>query len=124
MATIKARNTKPEIAVRSMLHRMGYRFRIHRKDLAGTPDIVLPRHRTVLFVHGCFWHEHACKKTKMPKTRIEYWEDKISGNRRRDALKQSQLQALGWKVVVVWECELKEPALLASKIRKNLDCSN
>lgn len=121
MAKIKARNTKPEIAVRSMLHRMGYRFRIHRKDLAGTPDIVLPRHRTVVFVHGCFWHGHVCKKTKMPKTRIEYWADKIAGNRRRDALKQSQLQTLGWEVVVVWECELREPALLATKLRKKLD---
>ena len=84
MAKIKAKDTKPEIAVRSMLHRMGYRFRIHRKDLPGTPDIVLPRRNTVVLVHGCFWHGHVCKKTKMPKTRTEYWLDKIAGNRRRD----------------------------------------
>ncbi len=121
MAKIKAKDTKPEMAVRSMLHSMGYRFRIHRKNLPWTPDIALPRRSTVVFVHGCFWHGHVCKKTKMPKTRTEYWFDTITGNRRRDALKQSKLQALGWKVVVVWECELKSPARLASKLRRCLD---
>ena len=116
MTRIKGANTKPEIEVRSLLHRMGYRFRLHRRDLPGTPDIVLPGRGAVVFVHGCFWHGHACKRTKMPKSRVAYWTQKIEGNRQRDARKRRQLQALGWKVVVVWECELKKPEKLAEKL--------
>ncbi len=108
MSRIKGANTKPEIGVRSLLHRIGYRFRLHRRDLPGTPDIVLPGRKAVVFVHGCFWHGHACKRAKMPKTREDYWAEKIDGNRRRDARKRRQLRALGWKVVVVWECETKK----------------
>jgi DNA mismatch endonuclease, patch repair protein len=120
MSRIKGANTKPEIAVRSLLHRMGYRFRIHRRDLPGTPDIVLPGRGVVVLVHGCFWHGHVCKRTKMPKSRVNYWTEKIAGNRRRDARKRRKLRALGWRVVVVWECELKKPDRLVGKLRSAL----
>ena len=121
MSRIKGANTKPEIGVRSLLHRIGYRFRLHRRDLPGTPDIVLPGRKAVVFVHGCFWHGHACKRTKMLKTREDYWAEKIDGNRRRDARKRRQLRALGWKVVVVWECETKKPDQLIKKLNSALD---
>lgn len=120
MSRIRGANTKPEIEVRSMLHRMGYRFRLHRRDLPGTPDIVLPGRGAVVFVHGCFWHGHVCKRTKMPKSRTAYWFEKIETNRRRDSRKRRGLKALGWKVVIVWECELKRPEKLARKLEKAL----
>ncbi|QQQ01896.1 very short patch repair endonuclease [Lysobacter enzymogenes] len=120
MSRIRGSNTKPEIAVRSLLHRLGYRFRLHRRDLPGTPDIALPGRSTVVFVHGCFWHGHACKRSKMPKTRQDYWVEKIEGNRRRDARKRRALKAFGWQVVVVWECELKNPVKLAEKLNRAL----
>lgn len=120
MSRIRSADTKPEIAVRSLLHRMGYRFRLHRRDLPGTPDIVLPGRAAAIFVHGCFWHGHACKRSKMPKSRQDYWVEKIEGNRRRDARKRRALKALGWRVVVVWECELKSPARLAGKLNRAL----
>lgn len=121
MSRIKGAHTRPELTVRSLLYRMGYRFRLHRRDLPGTPDIVLPGRNVVVFVHGCFWHGHACKRTKMPKSRKQYWVEKIAGNRARDARKRRMLQALGWKVVVVWECELKRPGRLADKLDRALD---
>lgn len=121
MSRIKGANTKPEMAVRSLLHRLGYRFRLHRRDLPGTPDIVLPGRAAVVFVHGCFWHGHACKRTKMPKTREDYWVEKVEGNRRRDARNRRQLRALGWKVVVVWECETKSPDKLSKKLQTAID---
>ena len=120
MSRIKGLDTKPEIAVRSLLHRMGYRFRLHRRDLPGTPDIVLPGRGAVVFVHGCFWHGHSCKRTKMPKTRKSYWTEKIENNRRRDARKRRQLKTLEWKVGVVWECELKRSDRLGDKLRRLL----
>lgn len=116
MAQVRSANTKPEVAVRSLLHRLGYRFRLHRRDLPGTPDIVLPGRRTAIFVHGCFWHGHSCKRAKMPKSRLEYWEPKIKANRQRDLRKRRALRALGWHVTEVWECELKYPARLAQKL--------
>lgn len=121
MSRIKGSNTKPEIAVRSLLHRMGYRFRLHRRDLPGTPDVVLPGRTAVVFVHGCFWHGHACKRAKMPKTREDYWAQKIDANKRRDARKRRQLKELGWKVVIVWECETKKPEKLIKKLHSALD---
>ena len=121
MSHIKGANTKPELAVRSLLHRMGYRFRLHRRDLPGTPDIVLPGRASVVFVHGCFWHGHACKRAKMPKSRVEYWVDKIGSNKRRDTRKRRQLRTLGWKVVIVWECEMKNLDKLAEKLYSALD---
>ena len=108
MAAIKSKNTKPEIAVRKLLHSMGYRFRLHRKDLPGSPDIVLPKYKTVIFVHGCFWHRHKnCKYASTPKTRKEFWEKKFRENINRDNLNQANLSLKGWKIIIIWECQLK-----------------
>ncbi|MBO8223103.1 DNA mismatch endonuclease Vsr [Prochlorococcus marinus str. XMU1401] len=109
MSAIKSKNTKPEIAVRKLLHSLGYRFRLHRKDLPGSPDIVLPKYKTVIFVHGCFWHRHEnCKYASTPKTRSEFWESKFVGNIKRDKINQTNLIKLGWKIIIVWECDLKK----------------
>lgn len=121
MSRIGSKNTRPEIAFRSLLHRLGYRFRLHRRDLPGTPDIVLPGWSTVVFVHGCFWHGHACKRDRMPKSRMVYWTQKIEANRRRDARKARTLRSLGWRVLTVWECELRDPARLSDRIVRLLD---
>jgi DNA mismatch endonuclease (patch repair protein) len=108
MAQVKGRNTKPERVVRSLLHRMGYRFRIQRADLPGRPDIVLPKHRTAVFVHGCFWHRHLeCKRATMPVANFDYWKRKFERNVERDARSKTMLESDGWRVLVVWECELK-----------------
>ena len=108
MSAIKSKNTKPEIAVRKLLHSMGYRFRLHRKDLPGSPDIVLPKYKTVIFVHGCFWHRHEnCKYASTPKTRKEFWESKFKSNVKRDKESQEKIKNIGWQSVVVWECEIK-----------------
>jgi DNA mismatch endonuclease, patch repair protein len=108
MSRIRSKNTKPEIFVRSMLHRMGYRFRIHYKKLPGKPDIVLPKYKTAIFVHGCFWHGHQnCKDFAPPKTRTEWWLNKISGNIRKDNENVSSLGEQGWRVIIIWECDLQ-----------------
>lgn len=108
MAGIRGKNTKPEIFVRRYLHALGYRFRVHRKDLPGSPDIVLPKHRVVIFVHGCFWHRHlGCYYSRMPKTREAFWEDKLGKNVIRDQVHTIKLCTLGWRVLIVWECGLK-----------------
>lgn len=107
MSGIKGKNTKPELMVRSGLHRLGYRFRLHRKDLPGKPDLVFAKHRAVIFVHGCFWHYHDCHLFKMPSTRREFWETKIGRNRERDREVQAALRAAGWRSLVIWECALK-----------------
>jgi DNA mismatch endonuclease (patch repair protein) len=118
MAAIRCRNTKPELRVRSLLHQLGYRFRLHWRDLPGSPDIVLPRHHTVVFVHGCFWHRHAgCRYTTTPGTRSDFWEEKFRLNVERDARQQAELRAAGWAVLVVWECELKDIEALSSRLR-------
>jgi len=102
--------------VRSILHCLGFRFRLHRKDLPGTPDIVLPKYGTVIFVHGCFWHRHpGCKKASMPQTNKEFWERKLARNVERDAEVSEKLTRIGWRVLVVWECELKNPEALAAR---------
>jgi len=110
MSRIRSKNTKPEIAVRSMLHRLGYRFTVNgpkNKQLPGKPDIVLPKYRTVIFVHGCFWHGHkGCKNFRYPKTRMEWWRAKIDGNVARDKARIKELKEMGWRVLVIWECEL------------------
>ena len=117
MSAIKSKNTKPEIAVRKLLHSMGYRFRLHRKDLPGSPDIVLPKYKTVIFVHGCFWHRHEnCKYASTPKTRKEFWENKFKANLKRDAEVQEKIKNIGWQSVVIWECELKDMKNLKLKI--------
>ena len=120
MSAIKSKNTKPEIAVRKLLHSMGYRFRLHRKDLPGSPDIVLPKYKTVIFVHGCFWHRHEnCKYASTPKTRQEFWEAKFRENINRDKLNQENLSSKGWKIIVVWECEIKDKDFDLNKLFKN-----
>ncbi len=121
MSRISSRNTKPEKAVRSLLHRMGYRFRLHRKDLPGKPDIVLPKYRTVVFVHGCFWHRHEnCKYTTTPKSNRDFWLEKFKKNIERDIAKTSLLEAAGWKVTVVWQCELSDLDTLEQKLETSI----
>lgn len=119
MAAIRARNTKPEVIVRKFLHSRGFRFRLHTKGLPGKPDIVLPKHRTAIFVHGCFWHLHCCRNSVIPKTRPEWWKAKLEGNRERDRSNQLRLEELGWRVIVVWECEIAPDLLdlLTTEIR-------
>lgn len=108
MSRIKSKNTKPELVVRSMLHRRGFRFSLHRKDLPGKPDIVLPKYNTVVFVHGCFWHGHKnCKHFSLPKTRRRWWTSKINSNRDRDRRNRILLKRSGWNVFSIFECELK-----------------
>ena len=117
MAAIKSKNTKPEIAVRKMLHALGYRFRLHRKDLPGSPDIVLPKYKTVIFVHGCFWHRHEnCKYASTPKTRKEFWENKFKSNVKRDEEIQQKIKKIDWRSIIIWECETKNIEILKDKI--------
>jgi DNA mismatch endonuclease (patch repair protein) len=107
MSRVRGRNTRPELRVRRGLHGLGLRFRLHPKELPGTPDLVLPRYRTVVFVHGCFWHGHGCHLSKMPATRIEFWRRKIDGNVARDQGSVAALHAAGWRVLVIWECAVR-----------------
>jgi len=121
MSRIKGCNTKPELAVRSLIYRMGYRFRLHRKDLPGKPDIVLSRYKTVIFVHGCFWHRHNdCRFAYTPKTRADFWLQKLESNVSRDQQVKADLERLGWRVITVWECELRDLTQLSSKLDKSL----
>jgi DNA mismatch endonuclease (patch repair protein) len=130
MSRIRSGDTKPERIVRSMLHAMGYRFRLqgrvsrrlHPKGrLPGRPDIVLARHRTAVFVHGCFWHRHKdCKYATTPKTRTDWWKAKFQRNVERDAQTRDELEALGWHVIVVWECELRQPDALAERLEQTI----
>lgn len=124
MARVRNKNTKPEIQVRSMLHRMGYRFRLHRRDLPGAPDIVLPRHEKVIFVHGCFWHSHDCPRGKRPETRKEFWDTKLNANVERDRKNREALKERGWKVLTVWECELKEPDVVCERLREFIEAEH
>ena len=117
MSAIKSKNTKPEIKVRKLLHSMGYRFRLHSKDLPGSPDIVLPKYKTVIFVHGCFWHRHEnCKYASTPKTRKEFWNKKFTENKKRDSEIQEKIKILDWRSIVIWECETKNIENLRDKI--------
>lgn len=122
MSRIRGTDTKPELALRSLLHRAGYRFRLHDRRLPGRPDVVLPRFRTVIFVHGCFWHRHAgCRNATMPGSRTEFWARKFRDTIARDARKAAELDAAGWKVVTVWECEMKKgPEKVLRKVVKQL----
>ncbi|MDI9597566.1 MAG: DNA mismatch endonuclease Vsr [Atribacterota bacterium] len=125
MRQIKSRDTKPEILVRSILHSLGYRFRIHKKNLPGNPDIVLPKHKTVIFVNGCFWHQHPnCNRANIPKTNEGYWHPKLIKNIERDRIAHKALSDLGWNVVIIWECMLKDREKLIDFILRNLskDC--
>jgi len=108
MSRIKGKDTKPEMLVRRFLHANGYRYRLHVKDMPGKPDIVLPKYRTVVFIHGCFWHGHqGCKYYVVPKTRTEWWLNKIKGNQMNDAIFQQRIRSDGWKVIEIFECELR-----------------
>ncbi len=107
MAAIKGRNTKPEMQVRKMLHKAGFRYRLHVSRLPGKPDLVFPRYKAVIFVQGCFWHQHQCAMLHWPKTRTDWWRQKISANRAHDEAVQDKLRELGWRVLLVWECALK-----------------
>lgn len=107
MSRIRSKNTKPELAVRSILHAMGYRFRLHRKDLPGRPDIVLPRHKKIILVQGCFWHGHNCRLASKPKSNSGYWLPKIARNRERDERNLALLREAGWSVLELWECEIR-----------------
>ena len=116
MALIRKRDTKPELVVRRMVHRMGYRFRLHRRDLPGTPDLVFPARRKVILVHGCFWHRHDCPLgSKAPRARPEYWIPKLERNRQRDVVTLESLAALGWTALVIWECEVRPMSREASR---------
>ncbi|MEW6332082.1 MAG: DNA mismatch endonuclease Vsr [Pseudomonadota bacterium] len=121
MSRIKGRDTQPERAVRSMLHRMGYRFRLHKTDLPGKPDIVLTRYGTVIFVHGCFWHRHkGCRFAYVPKSRQKFWQTKFESNVKRDRKVRGRLRKLGWHVIVVWECALRSPSRLWKRLEAAL----
>ena len=108
MSAVRGKNTAPERAVRAALFAAGYRYRLHRKDLAGSPDIVLPRHRLAVFVHGCFWHGHECPKGRRPTSNVDFWNPKLDRNMARDRNNRTRLEAVGWKVVVVWECDVPQ----------------
>ena len=124
MSRIGARNTAPEIRVRRILHALGLRFRLHRRDLPGTPDIVLPRFRTALFVHGCFWHRHpGCRRASNPETNVERWKVKFERNIARDRRARSALEASGWRVETIWECELKDSRTLATRLAEMFSVS-
>jgi DNA mismatch endonuclease, patch repair protein len=117
MGRVKGRDTKPEVLVRSLVHRMGFRFRVHRKDLPGNPDIVLPRHRKVIFVHGCFWHGHpGCPRSRRPTTNQLFWDRKLDGNLERDRRFCVELSDMGWEVLIIWQCETKASDVLAKKL--------
>lgn len=118
MGRVRGKNSAPELAARSVAHEFGYRFRLHRKDLPGSPDLVFPRLRKVIFVHGCFWHRHpGCSRTTTPKTRQEFWVEKFEANVARDLRNLQDLETLGWKCRVVWECETKDPESLRAILR-------
>ena len=121
MSRIRGRDTKPELIVRRIAHGLGFRFRLHRKDLPGRPDIVFPRHQAVIVVHGCFWHRHpGCKRASSPKTRVRYWQNKFEDNVVRDKRNETALRDLGWKVMVIWECETKDHEAVAARIESFL----
>lgn len=122
MARVRAKDTKPELVVRRLVHSMGYRYRLHRRDLPGRPDLVFATRNKVIFIHGCFWHRHVnCTLARLPKSRIEFWLAKLSANATRDALNESELRRRGWEVLTIWECELRDNARLSGLIKEFLD---
>jgi len=121
MSRIRGKDTQPEMVVRKLIHALGYRFRLHRRDLPGSPDIVLPRLKKAIFVHGCFWHRHAgCKYAYVPKSNVDFWMKKFDGNVRRDRTSTEALKALQWDVLTIWECETKDVQQLASILKRFL----
>lgn len=118
MAGVRGKNTKPEIMVRRLVHSLGYRFRLHRRDLPGIPDLVFPSRRKIVFVHGCFWHQHqGCRKATIPKTRERFWRAKLLGNVARDKRVAKSLKVMGWKIIAIWECETGDIDSLVRKLR-------
>lgn len=125
MQRVRSRDTKPERIVRSLLHRQGFRFSLHKKKLPGRPDIVLAKHRTAIFVHGCFWHRHkGCADATIPKTRTKFWVNKFAENTQRDKKNKADLRAKDWKVLIVWECETYKPDSLVRRLIKQIKSSN
>jgi DNA mismatch endonuclease (patch repair protein) len=123
MASVKSRDTSPELLVRRMIHAMGFRFRLHARDLPGQPDIVLPRHRKIVFVHGCFWHRHGatgCSLARLPKSRLGFWRRKLEANRQRDERVLRKLRRGGWKILVVWECQLRDKERTENRLKSFL----
>lgn len=121
MSRIRGKDTRPEILVRSLLHSLGYRFRLNRRDVPGKPDIVLPKYRAAIYVHGCYWHRHPeCDLAYTPKSNLEFWSKKFARNIERDAEVSAALQATGWKQIVIWECETHDEAALATRLRREL----
>jgi DNA mismatch endonuclease (patch repair protein) len=116
MSAIRQKDTKPELAVRRLLHGLGYRYRLHHPRLPGKPDLVFPARRKIVLIHGCFWHGHVCGIAKLPKSRLGYWLPKIAGNRMRDERNIAQLRKLGWRTLVIWECEVRKPAGLRGRL--------
>ncbi|WP_339162499.1 very short patch repair endonuclease [Methylobacterium bullatum] len=116
MQSVGQKDTKPEVALRQGLHRLGYRFRLHRKDLPGRPDLVFPSRKKVVFVHGCFWHGHGCAKGRLPKSRPEFWVPKIEGNKARDARAIERLTKMGWETHIVWQCDMKNSERVAEEL--------
>ena len=115
MARIRGKNTKPEMVLRRALHALGFRYRLHVRGLPGRPDLVFPRHRGIVFVHGCFWHGHECELFRIPATRPDFWKEKIAGNRARDRVALDSLRTIGWRTLVVWECAMR------GKYRRSVD---
>jgi DNA mismatch endonuclease (patch repair protein) len=121
MSNIRGKNTAPERQVRSILHQLGFRFRLHRRDLPGVPDIVLPKLKTVVFVHGCFWHQHdRCKKATVPTTNTTFWTEKFKRNKLRDRLNKEKLTSMNWQVIIIWECELLRIESVKKKLLRKL----
>lgn len=118
MASIPGKNTSPEIALRKALHHIGLRFRLHVKDLPGKPDLVLPRFKAIIFVNGCFWHGHSCQKDRVPGTNSDFWRNKISTNRSRDAVNIRRLRRLGWRVINIWECKIRKKTFLNESVAR------
>ena len=124
MRAVHAKDTAPELFVRSMLYRLGYRFRLHRKNLPGAPDIVFPGRKSVIFVHGCFWHGHDCARGQLPTSNVAFWEEKIHRNKERDARVRQQLKSEGWMVLTVWQCETKDVTRLEQRLGRFLAPDN
>lgn len=119
MSRVRGRDTKPEMLVRRLAHAMGYRYRLHRRDLPGSPDLVFPSRRKVIFVHGCFWHRHAdqnCRLARLPKSKLDFWAPKLENNRKRDESNLSRLNDLGWETLVIWECQIRDRAAVQARI--------
>ncbi|MDH4571115.1 very short patch repair endonuclease [Salinicola acroporae] len=122
MSRVRGKDTKPEMRLRRMVHAMGFRYRLHAKYLPGKPDLVFPSRRAVVFMHGCFWHRHeGCKLARMPKSRVSFWREKLEANRQRDRRNQLRLQEMGWRVLIVWECQLSTPEDTARRVRDFLN---